>query len=167
MKNLRVGSLAAIAVMALLLAGVQAKAQEAVSEQGDGSVAVSVEGEQFVVSASIAAAVAAAVGEHSDDPEALKEAIRAIIAKNAAGSDDTGLATAIAALAIYHARTGSASIAAIVQGATVANPDVRAGAILAVMPTLRAEVNAQEAVWRQLAQLRATVENPSQMSPVQ
>lgn len=154
-------------VVAVLLASVQAAAQQAVSEQADGSVAVSVEGEQFVVPASVAEAVVAAVAEHADDPEALQDAIRAIIAANAAVSNDAGLAVAIAVLAIYHAGSDSASIAAIVNGTTAASADAPVAVIVAAMPTLDAQVDAQEADPRQLAQLQATVENPSQVSPVQ
>ena len=167
MKNPVFKSCGALALAALLLAGAQAIAQQAVSEQKDGSVSVSVQGEQIVVPASVADAVEAAVAEHSDDPEALQEAIRSIIAEYAAGSNDVTLALAIAMLTISQVGSDSVAIASIITGTVAANNEVSAESIIEVMPTLSAEGNAQEDAEEQVAQLQATVENPFQVSPVQ
>lgn len=167
MKNPVYKSCGALALAALLLAGVQAIAQQTVSEQTDGSVSVSVQGEQIVVPASVADAVAAAVAEHGDDPEALQEAIRSIIADYAAGSNDVTLALAIAVLTISQVGSDSVAIASIITGTVAANNEVSAESIIEVMPSLSAEGGAQEDAEEQVAQLQATVENPFQLSPVQ
>lgn len=157
-----------IAVFFALLASVQALAQNTVvSEQADGSVIVSMESGQLAISATVADAVELAVREHADDPEALRQAIRALIGQNAAGSGASDLATAIATLAVFHAGTDSASIAAIVHGASEGNSNVSGGAMLAAIPALSAGGNSLEADERELASAQATVENPSQVSPVQ
>ena len=167
MKNLVYKSCGAFALAALLLASVQAIAQQTVSEQTDGSMSVSVQGEQIVVPASVADAVAEAVAEHGDDPEALQEAIRNIIAEYAAASNDVALALAIAVLTISQVGSDSAAIASIITGTVAANNEVSAESIIEVMPSLSAEGGAQEDAEEQVAQLQATVENPFQVSPVQ
>ena len=167
MKNLVFKNCGVLALTALLLASVQAIAQQTVSEQTDGSFSVSVQGEQIVVPALVADAIAAAVAEHSDDPQALQEAIRSIIAEYAAGTNDVTLAVAIAVLTISQVGSDSAAIASIITGTVAANNEVAVESIIQVMPTLSAEVDAQEAAEEQLAQLQATVENPFQVSPVQ
>ena len=166
-------------------------AQTTVTEQADGSAAVSVEDSRIVVPAAVVDRVEAAARDHADDPQALREAIEAIIAEYAPGPGDAALASAIAVLAIDRSRARSAvfaerglreaplvlaidrsrarsaSIDAVIRGAFAANPNVSSGALLAAVPGLGASPRAQEAEQRRLAQLQATVENPSQISPVQ
>ncbi len=150
-----------------LLASAQAWAQQSITEQADGSVTISVEGEQFVIPAPIAEEVELAVRDNGDDPEAIRQAIRAIVSQNAGDSESTGLAAAIASLAVYFADTNSSSIAAIGLGVTQGNPGVSGGVVIAAIPALRAEPGPDEIVERELARAQATVENPSQVSPVQ
>lgn len=155
--------LAALILAALLPI---AQAQQAVTVQADGSVAVALENERFVVLGSVAEAVEAAVRENADDPEALRLAIRAIVAEYAGEPGDAGLATALAALAVLHAGSNSSSIAAIALGATQGNSAVSGGSLIAVVPALR-EASPGESAERELARAQATVENPAQISPVQ
>ena len=158
---------AALATLSVLLAGAQAAAQSAIDVQTDGSVAVGIEGERFVIPAPVAEAVERAVAEHADDPEALRLAIQAIVGQYAGASESAGLATAIAAFAVLHAGSNSPSIAAIALGATQGNSGVSGGSVIAAIPTLRAESSPEEAIERELVRAQATVENPAQVSPVQ
>ena len=153
--------------LALSAATLHAQEQSTVTEQPDGTVAVTVEEGQIVVPAQVAEDVVAAVGEHAEDPQALEQAIREIVAEHAGSADDADLATAIAALAIFHAGARSATTDAIMRGAIAANPVVPAAALLADLPTLASNPRTDDAAQRQVAVLQATVENPSQVSPVQ
>ncbi len=163
--------MAALAVLSALLAGTHASAaaaQDAVNVQGDGSVVVSIEGDQFVIPAPVAEAIELAVAENADDPEALRLAIQAIISQNAGVPETAGLATAIAAFAVLNAGSNSPSIAAIALAATGGNSGVSGGSVIAAIPTLRAESGSPgEALEREIVRAQATVENPSQVSPVQ
>ena len=150
-----------------LLASAQAWAQQSITEQADGSVTISVEGEQFVIPAPIAEEVELAVRDNGDDPEAIRQAIRAIVSQNAGDSESTGLATAIASLAVYFADSNSSSIAAIGLGVTQGNPGVSGGVVIAAIPALRAQPGPEEIAEQELVRAQATVENPSQVSPVQ
>ena len=168
MNSFKTRVLAAMVACMALMAGTQAAAQDAVSVQADGSVAVSIEDERFVIPAPVAEAVELAVTENADDPEALRLAIQAIISQNAGAPEAAGLATAIAAFAVFHAGSNSPSIAAIALAATGGNSGVSGGSVIAAIPTLRAESGSpEEAVEREIAQAQATVENPAQVSPVQ
>ncbi len=150
-----------------LLAGAQAGAQQSMIEQADGSVTISMEGEQYVIPGPLAEEVELAVRDNGDDPEAIRQAIRAIVSQNAGDSESTGMAAAIASLAVYYADTNSSSIAAIGLGVTQGNPGVSGGVVIAAIPALRAQPGPEEIVERELARAQATVENPSQVSPVQ
>lgn len=166
MKSFASMTMNALFVFALL-ANAQTWAQQSVTEQADGSVAISVEGERFVVPAPIAEEVELAVRGNEDDPEAIRQAIRAIISENAGNSESTGLATAIASLAVYYADTNSSSIAAVGLGVTQGNPGVSGGVVIAAIPALRAKPGPEEIAEQELVRAQATVENPSQVSPVQ
>lgn len=159
----------ALAAMALAIsaASLQAQAQSTVTEQPDGTVAVTVEERQIVVPAQVADEIVVAVGEHSEDPQALEQAVREIVAEHAGSAGDADLATAIAALAIFHAGVRSSTTDAIMRGAIAANPVVPAAVLLAELPTLPTTPRTEDTAQRQLAVLQATVENPSQVSPVQ
>lgn len=157
------GSLAAVLLFAAVL---QVQAQPIVNEREDGAVELNISGQQVLVEAAVAESVTAAVRDHADDPDALRQAIQAIIAEHAGKSDDAELATAIAALAIYRAQARSASTDAIIRGASAANPSVPSGSLITMLPSLKAHPLGQTAEERQLAQLQATVENPSQVSQV-
>lgn len=142
--------------------------QTAVTEQADGTVVVTLDERQVIVPASVVADVTSAVRDHADDPDALRLAIRMIVAEHAGSPDTANLASAIAVVAIFRAGVGSASADAIMRGATFGNPGVSAAAVLSVLPEIRPiEAGTPEAAQTQLAQLQATVENPSQVSPVQ
>ena len=158
--------LATMAVFALL-AGVQAQTGYSVSEQADGSVAVVMEEERFVISAAVAQEVELAVNDYADDPEALRQAIGDIVGRNAADAGEADLATAIAALAVFYAGPNSSSVAAIGLGVTEGNPAVSGSAVIEAIPSLRSEPSAAETEEQEMAQAQATVENPAQVSPVQ
>ncbi|WP_446830498.1 hypothetical protein [Candidatus Foliamicus sp.] len=162
-RRSRVAFAAAMCVMPLLCA----QAQTEVTEEADGSVSVSIEQERFTVPAPVAAAVRDAVRNHSDDPDALQSAIRAVIAEHAAGPDAADYATAIAALAISLSRARSASVDAVLRGAAAANPAVSVATLLTALPDLRGVPRTREDADERMVLLQATVENPSQISPVQ
>ena len=164
-NTLRKVAAALAALMAFAASG--ALAQPAVAENADGAVAVTVEGRQVMVPAVVADGVVAALRDHADDPRGLRKAIRAVVAEHAGAPDDAELAAAIAALAIFHSRGGSAAVDAIVRGASAGNPKLSAGALLAALPAVKANPRSQQRAERELAQLQATVENPGQISPVQ
>ena len=169
MRSLRnsakdLATIAALAVSALLFA---VQAQSTVTEQPDGSLAVIVEGERFVIPALLAGAVERAVREHTDDPAGLRDAIRAIVRENAANPAVAGLAAAIATLALFHAGSDSPSIAAILLGATQGNSAVAGESLIATVSGLGSEPGPGHEFEAQLVRIRATVENPSQVSPVQ
>lgn len=166
MTSMARGAMVAMA-LALSAATLHAQEQSTVIEQPDGTVAVTVEERRIVVPAPVAEDVVVAVGEHSEDPQVLEEAIGAIVAEHAGSADDADLAAAIAALAIFHAGVRSSSTDAIMRGVIAANPEVRAGPLVAALPTLGSNPRLEDAAQRQLAVLQATVENPSQVSPVQ
>ncbi len=153
--------------MALFAAATQGLAQTAVTEREDGAMELSMDGQLFLVPADIAEAVAAAVRDHADDPRALRQAIRAIVAESAGGAGDAELATAIAALAIYRAPDRSAIADAIMRGAAAANPGVSAPILLTILAAPGDNPRTRQARDRRLAQLQATAENPFQISPVQ
>ena len=161
--------------------GIQAQ-DRTPTDNADGTVEFVVDDRQFLLPAAVAEDVLAAVREHADDPQALQQAIRAIVAEHAgcpeysAGTtaiateqcpEDVALATAIATLAIDQARGRSASVDAIVRGAAEGNPNLSAGALLAALPATGLNPRAQDAAERQIAQAQATAENPNQISPVQ
>lgn len=158
--------MAAAAVFALL-AGVQAQGGYGVTEQADGSVAVVMEEERFVIPASVAQEVERAVGDHADDPEALRRSIGDIVARTAGDAGEAALATAIATLAVFYAGPDSSSVAAIGLGVTDGNSAVSGAAVIAAIPALRAGPSAAEAEEQQMIRAQATVENPAQISPVQ
>lgn len=155
-----------LVVLAMLAAGLEAQAQSTVTELGDGAVELSVGERQFLIPAEVAESVAAAVRDHAGDPVELRQAIEAIVAEHAGQPGDAELATAIAALAIHHARARSASVDAILRGVIARNPSVPAESLVTILPSLKAHPLGQTAAERQLAQLQATVENPSQISQV-
>ena len=155
-----------LAVMVIFVAGLQAQAESIVTEREDGAVELNMNGQQVLITAAVAESVTAAVRDHADDPQALRQAIQAIVAEHAGEPGDAELATAIAALAIYRTRARSASADAIIRGASAGNPGVPAGSLLTILPSLKAHPLGQTAGERQLAQLQATVENPSQVSQV-
>lgn len=159
-----VAAIAALAVFALWSA---VQAQDTVTEQADGSVAVTIEGEQFLISAPVAEAVERAVLEHADDPAGLRDAIGAIVSENAGNPAAASLAAAIATLAVFHAGSDSPAIAAIALGASQGNGAVAGESLIAAIPGLRPESSPGEAFEESLVQAQATVENPSQVSPVQ
>lgn len=158
----------AMAVFALSV-GVQSQTQGGygVTEQADGSVAVVMEEERFVIPASVAQEVERAVGDHADDPEALRRAIGDIVGRTAGDAGEADLATAIAALAVFYAGPNSSSVAAIGLGVTEGNPAVSGAAVIEAIPALRSEPSAAEAEEQQVIRAQATVENPAQISPVQ
>ena len=157
----------AFAALAMTLFATGLHAQPVVTVQEDGAVAVTVDDMPILVPAVVAEGVAAAVRDHAEDPQELGQAIQMIVANNAAGPGNADLATAIAALAIFHAQPRSAITDAIMRGATAANPAVSVPMLLAALPALDVNPRARQAEDRQLAQLLATAENPAQISPVQ
>lgn len=161
--------LCTIATIALSVATLHAQeqAQPTLVERDDGTVELSVDGLQFIVTAMVAESVAAAVRDHADDPQALEQAVEAIVAEHAGESGDTERATAITALALYYARGSSASIAAIMRGAVAGNTNAPSGTLVALITALQAQTGAQEAEEQRSARLQATIENPGQVSPVQ
>lgn len=166
MKSTSFRLLAAMTVFALLT-GVQAQTGYSVTEQADGSVAIVMEEQRFVISASVAQEVELAVNDHADDPEALRQAIGDIVGRNAADAGQADLATAIAALAVFYAGPDSSSVAAIGLGVTEGNPAVSGAAVIAAIPALRSEPSAAESEEQEMIRAQATVENPAQISPVQ
>ena len=160
-------SFAAIAAFAVFALWSTVQAQETVTEQADGSVAVTIEGEQFLIPAPVAEAVERVVLEYADDPAGLRDAIGAIVSENAGNPAAAGLAAAIATLAVFHAGLDSPAIAAIALGASQGNRDVAGESLIAAIPGLRPERSPGEAEEEALVKAQATVENPSQVSPVQ
>ena len=175
----------AATALALTFTAIGIQAQDHTpTDNADGTVALVVDDRQFLVPATVAEDVVAAVRAHADDPQALQQAIRAIVAQHAGCPqhstvataiaaeqprcpEDVALATAIATLAIHHAHGRSASVDAIVRGAAEGNPKLSAGAVLAALPATVLNPRAQDVAERQIAQLQATAENPSQISPVE
>ena len=166
MKSFASMTMNALFVFALL-ANAQTWAQQSVTEQADGSVTINMEGEQYVIPRSLAEEVELAVRDNGDDPEAIRQAIRAIVSQNAGDSESTSMAAAIASLAVHYADSNSSSIAAIGLGVTQGNPGVSGGVVIAAIPALRAQPGPEEIAEQELVRAQATVENPSQVSPVQ
>lgn len=152
----------------LLLAGAQAQERSTTSaERANDGVVVRLGTERIVIPTPLAEAVERAVREYADHPGALEQAIHAIISRRAGGANSTSLAAAVATFAILRAESNSALIAAIMRGAAQGNPKLSIETIFAALPALQGERNPEQVGERELIQAQATVENPSQVSPVQ
>ena len=157
-----------LTLMAMTAAACSGSAQAAVTERGDGAVELAVGDRQFVLSASVAGRLYAAVRDHLDDPGTLSRAITAIIDDCAECRADAGQVEAIVAFALFYARGRSAAVDTILRAATASDPDLSGEYLLALLPLLpRTVTPGPDAAEEELAQLQATVENPSQISPVQ
>ena len=141
-------------------------AQHSVTTLDDGSVAVVIEGDRYDIPASVAQSIISSIAEHADDPEALRNAVRAIIAKTAADSESVGLATAIAVFAISQAEGSSSLINAIALGVTQENTSISGGTLIAAIPALQSERPPEEQFQQEVARSQATAENPAQVSTV-
>ena len=157
----------AFVLVAVALAVLQTQAQTPVTGLTDGVVKVSVDGRQLLVPADIDEVLVVAVRDNVNDPQALRQAIQAIIAEHAGTPDDVDLATAISVVAIYYAGVRSAATDAIIRGASDSNPSVSAEMLLATLPVLRARPQGRVAAEKWRSHLQATVENPSQVSRVE
>jgi len=152
----------AVAVLGISLAnaGQAAQQRSAVSDRADGSVAVTVDGEEVIVPVEVDAQIVEALAGNAGDPDALAASIRGIVATHAQGAEAQALAVAIAVLAVVRSDGSAQTIAAILEGVAAGNPTIRIPSVLAVLPT---------SVGRSVVQrpeVLATLENPHQVSPV-
>lgn len=138
-----------------------------VTERDDGTVALAAGERQFVVPAAIAETVATAVRDLADDPAELRSALAKIIEECADCQTDASQVEAVVALAVFHARGRSSSIDAILRAAAASQTVVSGAALLTLLPALQGATPPGDAAREELAQLQATAENPSQISPVQ
>ena len=161
MRNMIRRILPLVALSLMLVAGGSAQAKTTIVENPDGTVSVTIDGGETVISAGLAAAIIDAVKSNPGDPESLRAAIRALVAGNAGGADDAALATAIAAFAVASSSGRSGVVTAIVEGAAAGNPSLSTVAVLDALPavTVGAPVPPPQPS-------QDTAENPSQISPV-
>ncbi len=161
MRNMIRRILSPVAVSLLLIAGGNAQAATMIVKNANGTVSVTTDGQETLLSAGLAAAIVDAVKRNTSDPESLRAAIRALVAGNAGGADDAALATAIAAFAAASSSGGSEVVTAIVEGAAAGNPSLSAVAVLGALPA------APSGVPRAASRpSQGTVENLQQISPV-
>ena len=118
----------------LLIAGFAAEAQTLVVENADGSVSVTIDGEETTIASTLAGGILDALRENAGDPQGLREAVRTIVAGNAGGADGAALASAIAAFAAFRSNGDSEVVAAIVGGVAAGNPVVTAPELLSRLP---------------------------------
>ena len=118
----RILSRAALPLMLIL--GFTVQAQTEVVRNVDGSVSITIDGQEVTVSATLAGSIIDALRENAGDPQALQAAVQAIVADNAGGENRAALASAIAAFAASMSSGDSEVVAAIVSGAAAANPAV-------------------------------------------
>ena len=163
----RLVNIAAVGLALALFAGAYALA--AASENRGGTVALATESGEFLLPMALAEAVDAAAREHGDDPDALGRAVAEILRECAECAEDADLSRAVAAFAIFHVRGRSAFVAAVTQALAAARPEASAEPLLAALPQLRpagARASAS-ADGEGSEQALATLENPSQISPVE
>ena len=153
----RILSRAALPLMLIL--GFTVQAQTEVVRNVDGSVSITIDGQEVTVSATLAGSIIDALRENAGDPQALQAAVQAIVADNAGGENRAALASAIAAFAASMSSGDSQVVAAIVSGAAAANPAVSMQALLLILP----ETTAGGSLPPPQPGVRSTAENPQQV----
>ena len=155
----------------LLIAGFAAEAQTLVVENADGSVSVTIDGEETTIASTLAGGILDALRENAGDPQGLREAVRTIVAGNAGGRESGELASAIAAFAAFRSNGDSEVVAAIVGGVATGNPAVSAPELLSSLPEstasavpLQAEARTTPGARPRLPEARSTAENPQQVA---
>ena len=154
----RVLSRAALPLMLMMLIlSFTVQAQTEVVRNVDGSVSITIDGQEVTVSATLADRIIDALRENAGDPQALQAAVQAIVADNAGGENRAALASAIAAFAAFMSSGDSEVVVAIVSGAAAANPAVSTQDLLRTLPdTTAGSLPPQPGV-------RSTAENPQQV----
>lgn len=165
----RVVSRAALPLM--LIAGFAAQAQTVVVENADGSVSITVDGEETTLPATLVDGILDALRENAGDPQGLREAVRIIVAGNAGGTDATALASAVAAFTAFRSNGDSEVVAAIVGGVAAGNPAISTQDLLRTLPettagdlSLQSEAPATADVPPRQPEARSTAENPQQVA---
>ena len=155
----------------LLIAGFTAGAQTLVVENADGSVSVTIDGEETTIASTLAGGILDALRENAGDPQGLREAVRTIVAGSAGGSESGELASAIAAFAAFRSNGDSEVVAAIVGGVATGNPTVSAPELLSRLPEstagavpLQAEARTTPGDRPRPPEARSTAENPQQVA---
>ena len=157
----------------MLIAGLAAGARMLVVENADGSVSITIDGEETTIAATLAGSIVDALRENAGDPQGLREAVRGIVAGNAGGTERGELASAIAAFATFRSNGDSEVVAAIVAGVATGNPVVSVPELLSRLPESTAgAIPLQEAEARatpgvrhpasRQPEARSTAENPQQ-----
>ena len=128
----RVLSRAALPLMLIL--GFTVQAQTEVVRNVDGSVSITIDGQEVTISATLADSIIDALRENAGDPQALQAAVQAIVADNAGGENRAALASTITAFAAFMSSGDSEVVTAIVSGAAAANPAVSTQDLLRILP---------------------------------
>ncbi len=158
-----------VAMATLSIASIYTWAQPVWTETDNGDIHVIIEQAQApqIISAAVAATINDAVIQYSDDPEALRQAIRAITAEQATGQTSINLATAIAIFAASKVKSDARLLTAVALGASTGNPGISGGSLIASIPALSAEPGPEQVAVQEIVRAQATVENPAQVvSPV-
>lgn len=164
----RVPLLAGVALCVLLVmsvAGVAVHAQPEAVENPDGTVSIRIDDRVTTIPAETAAAIIAALEEHSGDVEALRTAVQDVAETSAAGAEcedeesAARCAAFMAALVVFVALESGAdpaTVAIVVEGVAAGAPMVEPQALLVALAALEdADTEPQ-----------STTEEPDSMSPV-
>ena len=142
-----------------------AYADTSIVRNSDGSIVVTIDDREIVISTDLAASIAELLVDHGNDPNALETALRELVAANAGSADDMVLATAIAVYAILVSNGDSDVVTAIIDGTVEGNPSAVPQVLLSALT--RSDPGVVAEITRTEPESQDTVEDPNEdISPV-